>query len=248
MQEDLDYLDETIPKQSDDALLNILAVNAAAYSPLAIEFTIEELETRGFEIKQAEHGFEVITPTGSELNFPRKAETLGGANESYTYPGGAGRAREEELAGVGGWLGLLILDLAIFSPLFFLVMVYALGFGINIISYYPQLGWLIVVDRVSGMAIAGLSIYAGVKLYRVRPGAVRFTKRFLLISGVYATLVSGLIYLAATNTGVAAIKENVGTIPAFIVSAWVGRGVWYLYLSYSKRVAATYGPKNDQGA
>jgi hypothetical protein len=242
MQKEWDYLDETIPQQSNDDLLSILAVNAVAYSPLAVEFTVEVLRTRGFKIKQTNHGFVVITPAGRELNFPIKAGTSDDASESYAYPGGAGTAREGDLAGVGGWLGLLILDLAVFSPLFFLFTVYALGIGINIINYYPLLGWLIVLNNVSGMVISGLGIYAGVKLYKVSPGAIRFTRRLLVISGVYATAVSGLIYLVATNTGAPVVQEDAVTIAAFIMAGWVGRVIWYLYLSYSKRVAATYGP------
>jgi hypothetical protein len=185
---------------------------------------------------QTDQGFEVVTPAGKALTFPKKVRTSDEAGISFTYPGGAA----QELAGVGGWLGLLIFDLAVFSPLLFLVMVYLLGSGINVISYFPLLGWLLVLDRVSGMAVASASFYAGVMLYRVRPGAVGFTKRLLIISGVCKTAVSGLVYLAATNTGVPAIAANARTIPKFIVAAWVGCVVWYLYLSYSKRVAATY--------
>jgi hypothetical protein len=62
------------------------------------------------------------------------------------------------------------------------------------------------------------------------------------------TAVSGLIYLAAADTGVAAIKENADSIPALIIAAWVSWGVWYSYLTRSKRVAATYGADTNQGA
>jgi hypothetical protein len=248
MQEELDYLEEVIPKQSDEELLKVLTVNVAIHNSLALDFIVEELRTRGFKIEPADHDFEVITPTGCALKFPKKTRTADEISESYTYPSGADTMPARELLGVGGWLGFLIFDLAVFSPLFFLVISYKLGNGLNIIINYPLLGWLIMLNRVLGMAIAFGGVYAGVQLYRVRPGAVRFTKRFIIISGVPVTAVSVLIYLAATQTGVPAIKENARSIPTFIALGWFGRGVWYLYLSYSRRVAATFGLMNDQGA
>ncbi len=251
MQEELDYLEETIPKLSDEDLINILAVNAEAYGQLALDFAIEELRVRGFKLKQINDSFEIVTPANDTLILPRKVNTSSGANASPAYLDPAvlaGHTTDERVpVGVGGWLGLLVLDLVILSPISFLALLYAFGTGIDIIRYYPVLGCLIVLDRVMGLTIAGFNIYAGVRLYQIHPDAVRFAKRLFIISASCVTAVSGLIYMAASNTDVQAFQESARSnflLPLF--SVWISCAVWYLYLTHSKRVAATYGLTTKQ--
>lgn len=250
MQEDsdyLDYLEETIPTKSDEELINILTNSTGARNQLAVDFALEELRGRGFKIEQTDHNFAVVTPDGIARTIPRRNGTSAGGSDVYLDPTQNGAARVKVPVGVGGWLALLIVDLVILSPLLFLVILYVFGFGVSVIEYYPLLGCLLMLGRVVGLIITGFSVYFGILLYKLDPHAVRATKRFFIISSICGSLISILIYLVATNTGVEILKKEASSIPAQIIGSWIGCGVWYLYLSLSKRVAATYGLKIEQG-
>src|ERR1043165_8329325 len=250
MREDLDYLDyleETIPTKSDEELITILTAGPGERDQLAIDFAVEELRGRGFKIEQTGDNFAVVTPTGDERTVHRRSGTSAGDSNSHLDHTQDGTAHDKAPVGVGGWLALLIADLVILSPLLFLAILYLFGFGVLVIKYYPLLGCLLVIGRIAGLIIAGFSVYFGILLYKLDPHAVSGTKRFFIISSLCGSLISILIYLAATNTGVEIIKREANAIPPQIIGSWIGCGIWYLYLSLSKRVAATYGLKTKQG-
>lgn len=95
---------------------------------------------------------------------------------------------------------------------------------------------------ISGSCSLGLmvySIYTGLSLWKVVPGAVTTAKRYLLAVFLYSAFAMFLPALAGLTGdyrerfGAVALLGNLRTI------AYVG--IWYLYLRRSKRVRATYG-------
>lgn len=86
-------------------------------------------------------------------------------------------------------------------------------------------------------AIAGYSFVAGTKLWLVRPGAVRFGRRYLLayLGAHVAYFVLWMLVDRSTNSLALARMawyHVVGPLP-FVA-------LWYSYLDHSKRVRATY--------
>lgn len=250
MREDLDYLDyleETIPTRSDEELIDILTASPGARDQTAVDFALEELRGRGFKVAQTDSQFAVLSPAGDERIIQRRSVTAEGGGDARSSYAQGGAAHAEVPVGVSGWLALLIVDLVILSPLYFLLILYLFGFGVSVIKYYPLLGSLLLLGRVTGLIITGFSVYYGILLYRVVPHAVRSTKRFLVIGSVCVSLISMLIYLVATSSEVEIIQQAASAIPPQIIGSWIGCAVWYMYLSLSKRVAVTYGLKAERG-
>lgn len=143
------------------------------------------------------------------------------------------------LRGVKGWLLFFCVTLVLIYPgarmyeLTQVVPVYS-----RLFSAFPGLFLLTLFLVAMNVAIAGLSVYAGVLLLRVRPGAVRTTKRFLIAAAVYVVLVSFAPLLAglpqAANDIV--LKAAVSSIGSGMVYV----AIWFSYLTSSKRVRATY--------
>src|SRR5208337_5486904 len=102
--------------------------------------------------------------------------------------GKQGAKNDEQYKGVAGWLLLLCLGLTVFTPLVTLV---ALAAGYSESSKYfdrfPGLLVITLVDTVLSLGIASFSVYAGIGLWRIRPGAVQTAKRYLFcLLGYYA--------------------------------------------------------------
>ena len=143
------------------------------------------------------------------------------------------------LRGVGGWLLFFCLSLTLFNPG---ATVYNLWQAIPqnqpFFNAYPGLFLLTVVDSVVSLGIAGLSVYAGIVMWRVRPGAVKVARTFLIVGAVYTVLAPFAPLLAG-------LPQRANDIIVSSAFTAVGRGViyyaiWLSYLTSSKRVRATY--------
>lgn len=153
---------------------------------------------------------------------------------------------DDQLRGVGGWLGFLCVSLIGLGPLASLVRTWA---DLNESEQqYPILAenatWAIakMVVWVLVLIQAGLMIYTGLRLNSsTKRKTIRFAKIMLWISNPIMNLVSALAvgFLFSTNP----FEEK-----DIIVS--LGRGVvwatvWTLYLSYSRRVQNTYTDEDE---
>jgi hypothetical protein len=83
------------------------------------------------------------------------------------------------------------------------------------------------------------SIYAGLGLWRIRPGAVRTAEIYLLCFLCYQGIAAVLPFLAgfpasANHALTEAVYRNLARSLLYF-------GVWYSYLNKSERVKATYG-------
>jgi heme A synthase len=86
----------------------------------------------------------------------------------------------------------------------------------------------------------GFSIYAGIKLWRIRPGAVRTAEIFLLCVLCYQGIPALLPLLAGRPSPYQPMTQAAATN---LLSAFLYVAVWYSYLRRSERVKATYGAR-----
>ena len=104
-------------------------------------------------------------------------------------------------------------------------------------GHRPRFILLLSVYCIVFSALAVLSFIAGMKLWLVRPDAIRFVRRWL-----WTYLIANFAYfgfwIALANKpsplslAVMGWDHVVGPIPSFVL--------WYFYLEHSKRVRATY--------
>ena len=161
------------------------------------------------------------------------------ANHQSAPPPSTSIPTEPQYKGVGGWLLLLCLGLIVFGPL---ITLGSLAAGYRESSEYfdqfPGLLVIIVIDTFLSLGLMAFSVYAGIGLWRVRPGAVQMAKRFLLCFLGYLVVAAVLPFMAGLPSAanevmiVEVIKEMFRGVIYF--------AIWYTYLNKSKRVRDTY--------
>ena len=133
--------------------------------------------------------------------------------------------------GIGGWLALFIFALIFVSPVSLLVQA---------VGSLQNAAWAgSPIAALLGIGLACFSIYAGILLWRVRRNAVTVAKRFLLAGlAIHLSLgfVSGVAAFSSKEWG-----EPLADAVGIVFRPLIFVGIWYSYLSRSKRVAATYG-------
>lgn len=148
----------------------------------------------------------------------------------------------EPVAGVGGWLLLLVVALLVLGPVIGAGRLFA-GLA-SVEAEYPGLvtleSWATFKSAAwwSFLGTAGLSVYAGVGLAKGRNmSVVRRAKVLLWVIGPVASLVTGLVvpFLVFGD-----LELDPELLSEFVGSA-VMAGIWTAYLAKSKRVLATYG-------
>lgn len=152
----------------------------------------------------------------------------------------------EGVAGVGGWLLLLILGLMFLGPI--------VGAGrinsdfMSAESQYPNLkqvaAWGLYKSATwwTYLAVCGLSFYAGLGLAKGRdPSVVQRAKILLWVIGPGASLFIGFILPAIVFGRAESDPNAVGAFIGAFIASVLGAAIWTAYLSKSKRVRATYG-------
>jgi hypothetical protein len=141
--------------------------------------------------------------------------------------------------GVKGWLLLFCLSLTVFSPL---LTLYNLGTAYEETSYffnrYPGLQNIFYIDLILSIALTAFSIYAGIALWNIKPGAVKIAKSYLLTFLTYTIVASFLPFQAGLPDSVndAMMQEIiVGSLRAVFYVV-----IWFWFLNVSVRVKATY--------
>ena len=141
--------------------------------------------------------------------------------------------------GVGGWLLVLCLMLAVIGPLI------AVGLMVNetlVSAPYFQSALGLHLATIASMAITawlvGSGIYAGVGLWLLRPGAVETAKTLLLL-GLAADIAGAALHvlapsLASPHAGL--LRE----VALSVVPDLIFFTACYAYLNKSARVRATY--------
>jgi hypothetical protein len=154
------------------------------------------------------------------------------------------------LHGVGGWLLFFIFTLVFFGPAARLFS-FLLAFRQNIQTFaqapHPHsLYTFYSVEQLVSFGIYGYGIFAGIQLWKTRPGAVEHAKRFIvaLLLFAFADYVMAIIWvLLMTPEAVRtlALPEVLyGQAAKALLQTAVYAAVWYAYLLKSERVRVTF--------
>jgi hypothetical protein len=147
---------------------------------------------------------------------------------------------EPQYKGVGGWLLLFCVVLTVINPLYSIGnLVLSYNKASHLFNRFPGLLGLVIIDTALILGLTSFSIYAGVRLWRVKSGAVQTTKRLLWCVLAYNGTAAVMPFLTghpAKNNSAMILLVIKHTFRGFMFFA-----VWYSYLKYSKRVKATFG-------
>jgi hypothetical protein len=145
-----------------------------------------------------------------------------------------------DLKGVGGWLLLLCLSLAVFDPSAVIVSLFVVTDAAKpYFPGHPEFFRLMLVSGVLRLAIAVFSLYAGVSLWRCLPNALTIARRYLLTVFAYSIVAPFLpIILRAGQYSSLEMLATTG-LSSLLTIAYAA--MWYIYLKRSRRVKATYG-------
>ena len=149
-----------------------------------------------------------------------------------------GESVEGRLKEVGGWLSLFCIALTIVCPFMAISsMSEARGVISQIGNSLPALTSILVISLALDLVVMAVGFYAGLCLINIQPGAVRITKKYLLLHLVNLAITPFLVLVLLPRDVVDSVfyeflEGSMHGLPFFIV--------WYLYLIKSKRVKATY--------
>jgi hypothetical protein len=141
--------------------------------------------------------------------------------------------------GVGGWLLLFCLGLTLIGPI---ISLNAIVVGYNGTSKYftqfPGLLLLWAIDTLLSLGLIAFGIYAGIRLWSIRPGAVTMAKRYLMCTLGYYTVAAVLPFFV----GLPSVANEAMILPVIknTLKGILTFAIWYSYLNKSKRVNATY--------
>ena len=150
-----------------------------------------------------------------------------------------GVERDESHRGVRGWLLILCLNVAILDPLTMLLTIFMVTDATKpYFSEHPELLRLCLASGICRLALAVFSVYAGIGLWKVVPGALSVARKYLLAVVLYAVVAASLPIIVGMPQE--SYQEFAGqtAFNSFLTMAYAI--AWYMYLQYSKRVKATY--------
>jgi len=145
----------------------------------------------------------------------------------------------EQAVGVGGWLAFFCASLILFFPLsnsLTLYQAFSKTSFVEILSH--EQGVSVGVWVLSVVFLVMYSVVAGVLLIQLKPYAVTFAKSYLI---TYLIISSGLplfLYMIAPPTQ--GVSADYSLSMQSIASPLIYFTIWYLYLSTSSRVKATF--------
>jgi hypothetical protein len=140
----------------------------------------------------------------------------------------------QKLVGIRGWLLFFVISLIFIGPI---ILAATLAPEIGLLGTLPSSDekniavFIICVAAILGLA----SIFIGVQIWQVKINAIRYAKIYLIASVIINLGAAILLY----NTLGEAIGPKELIIDFF--RTLIGCGIWYAYLSFSKRVKNTFG-------
>ena len=148
-------------------------------------------------------------------------------------------SQDERYRGVRGWLLVLCLNIAILDPLTMLLTIFLVTSATKpYFGEHPELLRLCLASGICRLGLAVFSVYAGLGLWKVVPGALSVAKKYLLAVVLYSVIASFLPALVGVPQE--SYQEFAGqtVFNSFLTMAYAI--TWYIYLQRSKRVKATY--------
>lgn len=140
---------------------------------------------------------------------------------------------------VGGWLLLLCVVLTIISPARALYNMITSYHDVSpLFNQFPRLLPLIIIDYVLSATLMIFSINAGSALWNIKPKAVRTAKNYLFMHLGYTMIAAFIPFSVGYPSSVNQVL--ISEVTGSTMQALFFFGIWYSYLSFSKRVKATY--------
>ena len=147
--------------------------------------------------------------------------------------------QNEQYKGVRGWLLILCLNITILDPITMLLTIFVVTSTTKpYFGEHPDLFRLCLASGTCRLALAVFSVYAGLGLWKVVPGALSVAKKYLLAVVLYAVVASFLPALVGVPRESYQEFAADTVFNSFITMAYAI--IWYTYLQRSKRVKATY--------
>jgi hypothetical protein len=94
------------------------------------------------------------------------------------------------------------------------------------------------VNGVAGITLSVFSLYAGISLWKRLPGALTIVRNYLRTVFAYSILAPFLPRLVGSTFNASRDTFALACFNSLFTILYVG--IWYLYLSKSARVRATY--------
>lgn len=165
--------------------------------------------------------------------------------EAFTKEGNENEEQKALLIGVKGWLLFFCISLIFLNPLINLLSSIPYLIKDNyFLNFYPLLKLVTYIDFVLSFTLSAFGIYAGIKIWIVRPDAIRLANSFLNVLLVYAIvspLIIFLLYFIYSINFSSEIVELFGNIFRETVHSALYVIIWKLYLKNSERVKNTFG-------
>lgn len=216
--------------------------NGFGYDPLFIdpELGLTAAEIAPEEKNGRSHRGKAVRELAAALpSLLRQAEAMAGLSP-------AERAFKEKYEGVKGWLLLLCAIMIFLAPLSHCFTIFnnskMLRFVRHSTDMDPEIAskliTLLTMESVLLAALAMFFLWAGFRLYNRKPRAVMWAKAAWGAVVAYNVIVTGYLYAAA-------LPEEVGgpMLSQFMKNgllSLLGVFIWVSFLTYSKRVRATY--------
>jgi hypothetical protein len=187
---------------------------------------------------------------GSEVSLARVACPSCGQQQPIVLNGPVPADRlSHPYYGVGGWLWLFLIGVSL-SPFVYarnVLLGYQHSMDVFSHSAHPNSLYIFyAMETLGGLVVYGYGLFAGIQLWRIRPGAVEHAKRFLFYLFCFgaADYLMGLNWIAVMgheHSSAIAFSNFLGGKSALKLSrAVIYIAVWYAYFSRSERVRVTY--------
>ena len=151
------------------------------------------------------------------------------------------QVRDPKLVGVRGWLLLLCVGLIVFQPALTIRDLVELNGEMQRHSAaLAGLDNFYLFVMVTSVLVTLASVWVGILLWRVQPGAHILARHFLLLRFAFVCLspLSIFLFVDVPALGAGAVLGGAATE---IGRTAINTVVWYLYLLKSRRVSATFG-------
>jgi hypothetical protein len=153
----------------------------------------------------------------------------------------------EDVKGVRGWLLLLCVILTVFDPIVLIASLFTFtDMARPLFARHPEFFRLVLISGVARIAMAVFSLYVGVSLWKLVPGAPRLACRYFMTLAAYSVAVVLLPTMLHVTLEQGTDSLMAGSINAGVTIAY--SGAWYIYLTRSRRVHSTYGDVGDTGS
>ncbi len=145
----------------------------------------------------------------------------------------------KKLEGVKGWLFLLCVSLTVLDPL---AVIFSLFMSTSsegpYLDQHPEFFRLVLVSGICRLGLMVGSLYAGLALWRVVPGAVAVARKYLSALFLYSVFSLFLPALVGVSEARYPGTETLFSLNATFTMVYIA--FWYIYLRRSRRVRATY--------